>query len=96
MKNNFSLTRILNIIGICLSVLSFILLCYEQIPLLYLCALLILSCLFMLPDSILFTIRKFRENEHFAIYWGAKFIGLIIAIIIFFIGFLILLSKDLS
>lgn len=37
----------------------------------------------MLPDSILFTIRKFREKKQFGIYWGIKFFGLIIAIIIF-------------
>ena len=94
MKNKFYLLKILNIIGIVLFVIAFIFLCYEQIPLLYVCSLLLLSCLFMLPDSILFTIRKFRENKHFGMYWGMKFFGLIIAIIIFFIGLLMLLLKE--
>lgn len=46
--------------------------------------LLLLSCFFMLPDSILFTIRKYKENKRFGIYWISKFWGLIIAIVIFF------------
>ena len=47
----------------------------------------------MLPDSILFTIRKYKENERFGIYWISKFLGLIIAIIIFSVGVFIILIK---
>ncbi|MGN0740467.1 MAG: hypothetical protein ACI4LX_09890 [Treponema sp.] len=86
MNNRFGLTKILNIIGLILFIIAFASLCYENVKLLYVCLVFLISCLFMLPDSILFTIRKYKENERFGIYWISKFLGLIIAIIIFTVG----------
>lgn len=93
MKNRFTLSKILNVVGIILFIVAFILLCYEKIKLLYICLLFLLSCFFLLPDSILFTIRKYKENERFGIYWISKFLGFIIAIVIFSIGIFVILNK---
>ena len=93
MKNRFILLKILNVIGLILFIIAFITLCYEKIKLLYVCLLFLTSCFFMLPDSILFTIRKYRENERFGIYWVSKFFGLIIAIVIFSVGIFVILNK---
>lgn len=93
MNNRFALLKILNIIGLILFIIAFASLCYENVKLLYVCLLFLISCLFMLPDSILFTIRKYKENERFGIYWISKFLGLIIAIIIFSVGVFIILIK---
>lgn len=93
MNNRFALSKILNIIGLILFIIAFASLCYENVKLLYVCLLFLISCLFMLPDSILFTIRKYKENERFGIYWISKFLGLIIAIIIFSVGVFIILIK---
>ena len=47
----------------------------------------------MLPDSLLFTIKKYKDNERFGVYWISKFFGLIIAIIVFTAGFFIILNN---
>lgn len=93
MKSKFNVFKILYYVGISTFVIGFILLCNEYIPLLFACLLELLSCFMMLPDSVLFVIQKYRENNRFGIYWIVKFTGLIIAIFIYTIGFFQLLFK---
>lgn len=93
MKNKVNISKILNFIGIVLFIITFIILCYGEILLQYICLLFLLSSFLMLPDSLLFTIKKYKDNERFGVYWISKFFGLIIAIIVFTAGFFIILNN---
>lgn len=88
MKSRFNITKLINFVGVILFIISFLLLCYDKVSIKYNCLLFLFSSLLMLPDSVIFIIRKTKENDKFGIYWLLKFCGLIIAIIIFLIGFI--------
>ena len=83
----------MDLTGVVLFAFSFVLLCYDKLAIKYICLLFLVSSFFMLPDSIMFMIRKTKENNRFGIYWLSKFFGLIMAIIIFLIGFIYSLSN---
>lgn len=88
MKSKFNITKLINFLGVILFIISFLLLCYDKVSIKYNCLLFLFSSLLMLPDSVMFIIRKNKENNRFRIYWFSKFCGLIIAIIIFIIGYI--------
>lgn len=83
----------MDLTGVVLFVFSFVLLRYDKLAVKYICLLFLVSSFLMLPDIIMFMIRKTNENSRFGIYWLSKFFGLIIAIVIFLIGFIYSLNN---
>lgn len=83
----------MDLTGVVLFVFSFVLLSYDKLAVKYICLLFLVSSFLMLPDIIMFMIRKTNENSRFGIYWLSKFFGLIIAIVIFLIGFIYSLNN---
>lgn len=83
----------MDLTGVVLFVFSFVLLRYDKLAVKYICLLFLVSSFLMLPDSIMFMIGKTNDNSRFGIYWLSKFFGLIIAIVIFLIGFIYSLNN---
>ncbi len=93
---NNKLIKILNYTGIILFIITSFIFFQRKISYEYICLLFLLSSFLLLPDSILFTIRMYKQEKRFGIYWISKLLGLIIAIIIFLVGFIVISSKELS